>query len=113
MMFEGSNSRDQKRILWVAISLMIAVSVIVLTLTLRKLYQSNFEQQVEGLRAMVREQVVLIKFVARFDQQYVTEDFSGGAEAATLEQIVEKGASAHDQVLRLVHKALDPAPAIQ
>jgi len=30
-----------------------------------------------------------------------------------VEQIVEKGACAHDQVVSLVHKALDPAPAIQ
>jgi CheY-like chemotaxis protein len=30
-----------------------------------------------------------------------------------VEQIVEKGACAHDQVVSLVHKALDPAPAVQ
>jgi CheY-like chemotaxis protein len=30
-----------------------------------------------------------------------------------VEQIVEKGACAHDQVVSLIHKALDPAPAIQ
>jgi PAS domain S-box-containing protein len=88
MLYESS-SKDQKRILWVAISLMIAVSVIVLTLTLSMLYQSNFEQRVEALRAMVREQVSLIESVARFDQQHVTEDYAGGAKAATLRQIVE------------------------
>jgi len=89
LMLYESSSKDQNRILWVAISLMIAVSVIVLSLTLWMLYQSNFEQRVEGLRAMVREQVSLIESVARFDQQHVTEDFAGGSRAATLKQIVE------------------------
>jgi len=56
-MLYDSSSKDQRRILWVAISLLIAVSVIVLSLTLWMLYQSNFEQRVEGLRAMVQEQV--------------------------------------------------------
>ena len=88
MLYESS-SKDQKRILLLAISLMIAVSIIVLALTLWMLYQSNFEQRVEGLRAMVREQVSLIESVARFDQQHVTEDFAGGSRAATLKQIVE------------------------
>ncbi|MGB5536330.1 MAG: hypothetical protein WBN08_10540, partial [Thiogranum sp.] len=86
MLYESS-SKDQKRILLLAISLMIAVSIIVLALTLWMLYQSNFEQRVEGLRAMVREQVSLIESVARFDQQHVTEDFAGGSRAATLKQI--------------------------
>jgi len=85
MLYESS-SKDQKRILWVAISLLIAVSIIVLTLTLWMLYQSNFEQRVEGLRAMVREQASLIESVARFDQQH-SSNFSGGATAATLSQI--------------------------
>jgi len=29
-----------------------------------------------------------------------------------VEQIVEKGACAHDQVVNLIHKVLDPAPAV-
>ncbi len=59
-MFYESSSNDQKRILFVAIALMIAVSVIVLGLTLWMLYRSNFEQRVEELQAMVRAQVSLI-----------------------------------------------------
>jgi PAS domain S-box-containing protein len=88
MLYESS-SKDQKRILLVAILLMIAVSVVVLTLTLWMLYQSNFEQRVEGLQAMVREQVSLIDAVARFDRQHTGENFSGSSKAATLQQIVE------------------------
>ena len=88
MLYESS-SKDQKRILLVAISLMIAVSVIVLALTLWMLYQSNFEQRVEGLRAMVREQVSLIDSVARFDRQHTGENFAGGSRAATLQQVAE------------------------
>jgi len=84
MLYESS-SKDQKRILLVAISLMIAVSVIVLTLTLWMLYQSNFQQRVEGLQAMVRGQVSLIDAVARFDQQHS----GSGSWDATLKQIVD------------------------
>jgi len=88
MLYESS-SKDQKRILLMAISLMIAVSVIVLVLSLWMLYRSNFEQQVESLRAMVREQVALIESVARFDQQYSQNTIAGGARAATVQQITE------------------------
>jgi PAS domain S-box-containing protein len=88
-MFDESSSKDQKRILMVAISLMIAVSVVVLALTLWMLYQSNFEQRVQGLQAMVRGQVSIIESVARFDQQFSQSEVAGGAEAATLSQVTE------------------------
>ena len=88
MLYESS-TKDQKRILLMAIALMIAVSVIVLGLTLWMLYRSNFEQQVESLSAMVREQVALIESVARFDQQYSQNVVTGGARAATVQQITE------------------------
>ncbi len=91
MLYESS-SKDQKRILLVAISLMITVSVIVLVLTLWMLYQSNLEQRVEGLRAMVQGQASLIESVARFDQQH-SPDFSGGSRAATLSQVIESYSS--------------------
>jgi len=68
MLYESS-SKDQKRILWVAISLMIAVSVIVLALTLWMLYQSNLKQRVQELQAMVQGLVALIEAVAKFDPQ--------------------------------------------
>jgi PAS domain S-box-containing protein len=87
-MFDESSSKDQKRILVVAISLMIAVSVVVLALTLWMLYQSNFEQRVQGLQAMVRGQVSLIDAVARFDRQH-SGDVAGGSMGATLQQVVE------------------------
>ena len=88
MLYESS-TKDQKRILLMAIALMIAVSVIVLTLTLWMLYRSNFEQQVESLHAMVREQVTLIESVARFDQQHSQNAITGGARAATVQQLTE------------------------
>jgi flagellar basal body-associated protein FliL len=87
MLYETS-SKDQKQILLVAISLMIAVSVIVLVFTLWMLYRSNFEQRVQGLQAMVRGQVSLIDAVARFDRQH-SDDVAGGSMSATLQQIVE------------------------
>jgi sensor domain CHASE-containing protein len=105
-MLYDSCSKDQKRILWVAISLMIAVSVIVLTLTLWMLYQSNFQQRVEELQAMVRGQVSLIDAVARFDQQHS----GSGSWDATLQQIVEKGACAHEQVVNLIRQVVDHTP---
>jgi len=88
-MLYDSSSKDQKRILLMAITLMITVSIIVLGLTLWMLYRSNFEQQVESLRAMVREQVALIESVARFDQQHSQNAITGGAGAATLQQVTE------------------------
>jgi len=88
-MIAESSSKDQKRILVVAISLMIAVSVVVLASTLWMLYQSNFEQRVQGLQAMVRGQVSIIESVARFDQQFSQDEVAGGAEAATLLQVME------------------------
>jgi len=88
MLYESS-SKDQKHILLMAISLMIAVSVIVLGLTLWMLYRSNFEQRVEGLQAMVRGQVALIESVARFDQQFSQDEVAGGSGAATLQQATE------------------------
>ncbi len=88
-MLEDSSSKDQKRILWVAISLMIAVSVIVLTLTLWMLYQSNFEQRVEGLRAMVREQVNLLETMENYDRELIKKDLDGSARAEVLQQLVK------------------------
>jgi len=86
MLYESS-SKDQNRILWVAISLMIAVSVIVLSLTLWMLYQSNFEQSIKKLQAMVQGQVSLIESVAKFDKQFSQNVVDGGAGAATILQV--------------------------
>jgi PAS domain S-box-containing protein len=84
-----SGSRDQKRILLVAISLMIAVSVLVLSLTLWMLYRANFQQRVHDLRAMVVAQVTLVHAVARFDKEHSDGTVEGGSEAATLGQVVD------------------------
>jgi hypothetical protein len=89
LMLYESSSKDQKRILLMAISLMIAVSIIVLGLTLWMLYRSNFEQRVEGLQAMIRGQVALIESVARFDRQLSQNEVAGGAGAATFLQVTE------------------------
>ena len=67
---------------------MIAVSVVVLTLTLWMLYQSNFEQRVEELRAMVRGQAVLIGAVAGVGQSHGSE-LSGDSKTAILSNIVK------------------------
>ena len=87
MLYESS-SKDQQRILLVAVSLMIAVSIIVLTLTLWMLYRSNFEQRVEELRAMVRGQAGLIGAVAGVDQLHGSE-LSGDAKTTILSKIIE------------------------
>jgi low temperature requirement protein LtrA len=92
MLYESS-SKDQKRILLMAISLMIAVSIIVLGLTLWMLYRSNFEQRVEELQAMVRGQVALIESVARFDRKFSQNEVAGSAGATTLQQVTEAYAS--------------------
>lgn len=88
MLYETS-SKDQKRILLVAISLMIAVSIIVLAFTLWMLYRSSFEQRVQELQAMVHGQVSLVEAVAKFDRQHSQNAVAGGAEAATVFQVTE------------------------
>jgi len=88
MLYESS-SKDQKRILYMAVSLLTAVSIIVLALTLWMLYRSNFEQQVEALQAMVQGQVNLVESVAKFDQQHSQNAVAGGSEAATVLQVTE------------------------
>ena len=93
-MFEKTDTNDQRRILLVTISLMIAVAVVVLAMTIWMLYRAGFNQRVEVLQAMVAEQVALIEAVARFNEKYVGEDFEGGADAATLSQIVDGFANA-------------------
>ncbi len=87
MLYESS-SKDQKRILWVAISLLIAVSIIVLSLTLWTLYRINFEQRVADLQAMVNAQVSLIDAVARFDREH-SSDVGGGSLSATKGQVID------------------------
>lgn len=84
-----SSSRDQSRILWMAISLMIAVSIFVLSITLWVLYRENFDQRVQDLRAMILGQVSLIEAVARFDQQNAGLQFRGGSSQATLGQVID------------------------
>ena len=87
-MLETSSASDQKRILTLAITLMIVVSATVLSLTLWTLYQSNFEQRVQELQGLVRAQVALIETHARFDQQNSLDLVSADGKAATLERIV-------------------------
>ncbi|MGD8531935.1 MAG: response regulator [Gammaproteobacteria bacterium] len=84
-----SVSREQSRVLWTAISLMIAVSVIVLITTLWILYRANFDQRAQDLRAMILGQVSLIEAVARFDQRNVGLQFRGGSSEATLGQVLD------------------------
>ena len=88
-MLNQSSSNDQQRILLVAISLMIAVSLIVLATTLWVLYRANFEQRVGDLQVMVNAKVTFADTVARFDRQHSADDVVGGADAATLGQIID------------------------
>ncbi len=88
MLYESS-SKDQKRILWVAISLLIAVSVIVLSLTLWMLYRANFDQRVADLQAMIDAQVGLIDAVAVFNREHSVNDISGGFVAATKGEVID------------------------
>ena len=85
-MLYQSSSKDQKRILLMALSL-IAVSVIVQVLTLWMLYRSNFEQEVESLNALVGGQVALIGSMAASttNQNEIVEE----AVPATLLQITQ------------------------
>ena len=76
MLYETS-SKDQKRILLVSISMMIAVSVIVLVFTLWMLYRSNFEQQVVPFTT---ERVALMRRALSNESGWMVGlDYRGGA----------------------------------
>ncbi len=84
-----SDVSSQGRILLFSVVLMTAVSVAVAALMISVLYDRNFEQRVDDLRAMAEAQASLIGAVARFDAQNSQQDHPDGAWAATISQIVD------------------------
>ena len=84
---------DRKRVLLLSILIMTCIALVVGAITLIGLYRTAFEQQRERLVETVQSRARLIEAVARFDVTYSAEDVPGGAEAATLSQVVR----AHEQ----------------
>lgn len=74
----------------IALTLIIStVVLVVLGVTLGSLYQTAIDQQKQRLEEFVRLQTTLIGAVARFDQEYSSEDVAGGAFGATVGQVVD------------------------
>ncbi len=80
---------SQGRILLFSVVLMTVVSLAVAAMMISILYDRNFEQRVDDLRAMAEAQASLIGAVARFDAEHSTQDHPDGAWAATISQIVD------------------------
>jgi len=68
---------------------MVLVASAVGGMTLYALYQTAFEQQRMRLIEVAQSRARLMEAVARFDQQYSTEELPGGAFEATLSQTRE------------------------
>jgi PAS domain S-box-containing protein len=80
----GLTSRGRFGILTLCMGFVV---VSVMTVTCLFLYQVSLSDHRERLRTLARSQATLIESVARFDEQIDLEDFTGGASAATLQQI--------------------------
>lgn len=83
----GPCSRRLYSIILVAI--MIAVTLITLSLAVAMLYDTYFEQQEKRLLDSVVSKARLIDAVARFDAAHSQSDHPDGAAAATLSQVID------------------------
>ena len=83
----------QWRTILVLIAIMMAVTGIASGLAIGILYDTAFEQKRVDLIQTARSQARLMEAVARFDETY-SDDYPGGALAATLSQIQDAHAHA-------------------
>ena len=83
-----STMSERKKILILSVLIMACVAILVGAVALFGLYRTAFEQQRERLVETVESRARLIEEVARFDTAYSAADVEGGAEAATLSQVV-------------------------
>ena len=80
--------RERKRIL-LLVSIMAFSTLSVVGITIGTLYRAAISEERERLLETVQSQARLIEAVARFDATHSRAAVSGGARAATLQQIVE------------------------
>ncbi len=113
-MHDEPSSHDQKRILWLLVSPMIAVSVIVLTLTLWMLYPSNLEQRELDLglvaKSDMREAMTpFLKAAASAFGMAVVVVFLGGLLALRMARpVVRRIEDSQHRFRTLIESAPDP-----
>lgn len=79
----------RQRILLYSVTTMALIAFTVGSVFLYVLYQAAYTQEQENLTSLVSSQVELIQAVARFGKVYSTSAIDGGAEAATISQVVD------------------------
>jgi signal transduction histidine kinase len=80
---------ERWRILLLSIGIMVAVSLSAAALGIYVLYKASFQVHRARLSEVVQSRARLIEAVARFDARYSRDDVPGGAEAATLSQMID------------------------
>ena len=80
---------ERWRILFLSIGIMATVSLSAAALGIYVLYKASFQVHRARLSEVVQSRARLIEAVARFDARYSQTDVPGGAEAATLSQMID------------------------
>jgi signal transduction histidine kinase len=80
---------ERWRVLFYSVGVMIAVSLSAAALAIYLLYQASFQVHRARLSEVAQSRARLIEAVARFDARFSRDDVPGGAEAATLSQIID------------------------
>jgi len=91
--FLGPIMNERRRILLLSLVIMTSVAVVVAVISMAVLYRAALEQQRARLVETVQSRAHLIEAIAQFDIAHSATDVAGGAEAATLSQVVH----AHEQ----------------
>ena len=80
---------ERQRILLSSIGIMVGVALSTAVIALYVVYESGLKAHRSRLEEVAQSRARLIEAVARFDVQYSEHDVPGGAEAATLRQVIE------------------------
>jgi PAS domain S-box-containing protein len=80
---------ERRRILLPSIAILVGASLSAAALAIWVLYDAAFEEQRARLKEVAQSRARIIEAIARFDSGFSQQDAPGGAEGATLSQIVE------------------------
>lgn len=82
-------NRERFRLLVLFPSLLAAIAIVAVIVTMSLLYKASIEQRRDSLVATVKSQAKLIEAIARFESNHSRKDHPNGASGATLSQIVD------------------------
>ncbi len=80
---------DRARILLFSIGIMAAISLSTAAIAIYVMHDAGFRFHRARLNEVVQSRARIIEAMARFDSSFSADDVPGGAEAATLSQVVE------------------------